>query len=384
MSRRTKGEGSIKQKKDGRWEAMFYVDGKPKYITGTDKADVISRWNKAKQARDNGTYVESTNMTLNQWIKRWLIVYKRPNVEPKTLESYYVMWKLYIKDSIGETKLQKLKGDAIQELINDMGDDGYSTSTINLMYSVLRGSIYKAWQLDIIAKLPTKAVELPKTKTAKDIAVLSVKDQETFEKHAVEHDFGDIFLLMLWTGLRPGEAMGLTRTSIDHKKKVIKVQGTAQTVLDFDKKMEPIKRTHRVKESAKSASGMRNVPMMPEVEELVKKLEAKSNNVSLICVDNLGDPLSPTRLRHALNRMTKAMGIPDIHPHTMRHTFATRQIEAGIDYKALQAILGHYNIAMTMDRYVHTTDDFKAEQMTKARANKMAPVTKLKPGKKAK
>lgn len=384
MARRTKGEGSLKQKKNGRWEAKFYVDGVPKFITGMDKNDVVSRWNKAKAARDEGTYVEPTNMTLNQWIKRWLSVYKKNKLAPKTLETYNDMWKLYIHDTLGGKKLQRLRGDDIQDIINDMVNDGYSSSTIGLMYAVLRGSIYKAWQLDIIAKLPTKAVEVPKNKSTREAVAMSAEDQAVFEKHALDYEFGGILLLMLWTGLRPGEALGLTRSSLDYKKKLIKVSGTSQTVMTFDKDMEPTARTHRIKDSTKSPAGMRNVPMWPETEELLKTLEAKSNNVSLICVDSAGKPLIFGRLRNALNKMTKSMGIATIHPHTLRHTFATRQVEAGMDYKALQGILGHAKLSMTMDLYVHASDDFKAEQMAKVRAAKTAPVTKFKSRKKTK
>lgn len=370
MARRTKGEGSIKQKADGRWEATFRVDGKPKYITGTDKDDVISRWNKAKVARDEGTYTEPSKMTLNQWIKRWLLIYKKNAIEPKSFEDYNNMWRLYIHDSIGEIKLQKLRGDDIQELVNKMHAEEYSVATIKQMYAVLRGSIYKAWQLDKIKTLPTKSVELPKA-PQKSVVIFTTEEEKIFEEHAHEYELGNICLLMLYNGFRPGEALGLERKSIDYKKHVIKVRGNVQVIQNYDDDLKKVGRALHEKDYTKTPAGMRNVPMMPETEALLKQMDAESKHIRFICVDAKGQPVTVDKLDKAMVKMTKALKISEISPHKLRHTFATRQIENGMSQSALAKILGHTKTSMT-DKYVHLSDNSLRAEMNKTALNKSA------------
>ncbi len=368
-TRRAKGEGSIKQKNDKRWEAVFYVNGKPKYITGMDKTDVIERWNRAKADRDNDDYVEPSKIKLNQWIKRWLIVYKKNAVEPKTFEDYNNMWKLYIHDTIGEIKLQKLRGDDIQNLVNEMHEKEFSGATIALMYTVIRGSVYKAWRLDIIRNLPTKSVELPKS-NKKSIVIFSLKDEMIFTDNVLSYDMGDVCLLMLWTGLRPGEVIALERKAIDYANNVIRVLRNAQTIQTYDDDLNPSGRERREKCSTKTVAGIRNVPMWPETEALLRYMESKSKHIKLICSDRKGQPISIERLGKAMDRMTRDMGVSEISPHKLRHTFATRCIENGMKPKALQKILGHAKIATTMDLYVHVSDDLAQREMEEVRKNR--------------
>jgi len=386
MAKRGQGEGSISKRPDGTWWARITVgkdaDGKQKRraFYGKTRKEVQEKLTAALNEVNNGTYIEPTRMTVEQWMNTWLKEYNRNVVKASTFYRNYMTIQKHVMPKLGIYKLRELRKDMIQKFVNQLLDEGYKASTVSVIYSKLHTALQQAYEDELIQKNPATGVKMPPViKESKK--VLTPKQQKIFIEKAKlrDDDYGYLYILLIATGLRIGEALSLTWDDIDFKEQSLSVNKTKAIVKDvYNKDSQSVGTT-----LPKTRTSIRKIPLLPSVISMLKKLEQeretrkhKFNNKylsdfeekRLIFCTYKGTYLEATRAGRHLKTMLKDCGIQDVENyglHSLRHTFATRGLEQGVELKVMQEFLGHTKINMTADIYTHVLSDKKNESMMK-------------------
>lgn len=358
------GKG-LSQRKDGRYSARVMYNGQRhvQYFNGLNEA---RRWliNTTYEV-ENDNKVIKPKMTLNQYFEYWIKNEKEGFVRKNTVLNYKARYKHNIKDEIGEMYIKDIKPFHCMQVLEKMDSQMYAPSTIHQVRATLHAIFQGAVEDEFIERNPVKSKVRGKPNKTKERRVLTVKEQKIFLDEAKDSPFYYEFALILQTGMRVGEVQGLRWTDINFKKKEIHVNRTAHFYPDekeftFD---EP-----------KSETSIRTIPVNEECMQLLKNLKRvrRSNNkvqnlisANLVFYDKFGLPIQTTKYNYELKKICNKCKITGLSMHCLRHTFATRCIEAGIRPKTLQILLGHSKISTTMDLYVHVSDDSLHQEILK-------------------
>lgn len=250
-----------------------------------------------------------------------------------------------------------------QLIMNQMADEGYRTSTIYQTRIALYNMLEFAYQNDILMKNPCNSMvksNIGKESSKKE--ALTLAQHKKFVKGIEGTAYEYQYLFLLQTGLRTGEMVGLKWSDIDFENRTMNISRT----------MEYRYSTKEWREGPpKSKSGYRVIPLTDEAVALLKKQREKNQKIKVIPLQwseqvflcRKGTPVKNSTYDSKLFDLCDKIGIPRFSMHVLRHTFATRCIEAGMKPKTLQTILGHSNIGITMNLYVHTTEEEKLKEI---------------------
>lgn len=323
---------------------------------------------------EHGLYAKESIATVDDWFNTWMNEYKKFSVKKGTVGVYNDTYDSYIKKPLGKKKLKDVRPEQIQNLYNTLNVQGFSRNTIELVSVVLNGMYKQAYKNQKIRINPVPLATLPKISEKKKTRVLTKEEQDIFLSATKNHHYYYIFELALSTGMRSGEIRGLEWNDIDFQKRIIHVTGTlVQNRYGF------------YKDTPKTQSSYRDIPMLDNVYVLLKErkkqqLEQKilmgsdwktlDGLDNLVVTTNTGHPLGKGYINNAIKTVTSKLRktIPDFETfstHSMRHTFATRCIENGMEPQVLKAILGHSKLSMTMDLYAHVLPDMKSKEIQK-------------------
>lgn len=379
----------ITLRKDGLYMGRFKYQNETYTIYGKNAKKLEKQLADLRYEVEHGLKGKGDNMTLNAWFDVWLHDYKSKTVRESTMVRYTDQYNQYIKKELGLRRLSQIKPIMLQRHFNQMAAVDYSTKTIADTYNVLHSMFKLALQNNIIFRNPCDAVILPKTKE-KDRRVLTIEEQKEILEHAKGRICEPLVRVALGTGMRAGELQGLTWDDIDFKNREIHVNKTLVYIRDR------VNGKYYFKfQSPKTKSGSRTIPMQEDVYQALKRqrVQVKEMQIhatnwnqepgfeNLVFLNVTGRPRQGMDFRNDLDRIEKAINkdrkkqakeqgkefepIPHFHPHSLRHTFATRCFEAGIDAKTVQNYLGHASIAITMDLYTHVTEDKARAEMEK-------------------
>jgi len=338
----------------------------------------------AKYEAEHGLKGKADKISLNVWYESWLEDFKRPNIKPTSIHTYEQTYDGYIRPALGGMHLAKIKTLHIQKLVNSLVEDELSPKFIKCIFGVLYDMLEIACENDLIIKNPAKTVTLPKPEDV-ERRVLSADEQSTLLTYAKRDkwlQFEPLLVTLLGTGMRIGECLGLTWDDVDFENNVISINKTL-TYLKGTKE-EKSKFTYQ---TPKTKSGTRTIPLLSEVVRALKRQkvaqarlrlfmgpnwEPLSGFENLVFTKPKGTPYQAGDIRRFLNRIVEEINreevdraekekrdpvlMEHVHPHALRHSFATRAIENGMPPKTLQKIMGHAKLELTMDLYVHVTD----------------------------
>jgi len=302
-------------------------------------------------------------MIVDAWFEYWIDL-KKKMVRPNTSRNYTERYQRNIKPVIGNMKLVDVKPIHCQKIMNDMADEGYKTTTIYQTRIALYNMLEFAKENDVITNNPCKkSVKSDIGKESEKKEALTIETQRKFLEYATGNSYEDQFRFVLQTGLRTGELVGLRWEDIDFKNKKMKITRTMEYRYSVGEwKVGP----------PKSKSGIRTVPLTDEAIAILKRQKEKHKDISVIPIEwvnqvflckRLGTPVKNSTYDTALFKICDKAGIKHFSMHVLRHTFATRCIEAGMKPKTLQMLLGHSNIGITMNLYVHTTEEEKLKEI---------------------
>lgn len=361
LKRKELGKG-ISQEKSGLYVAR-YVDR-----FGKRQSKRFKKCQEARQWLANSTFLDKSsnplfpqNMIVDSWYHYWIEM-KKKTLRAGTIDVYVTRYENNIKNVIGTMKIVDVKPLHIQMILTKMADEGYHSGTVSQARVIAYSLFQTAFDNDVILSNPVKKIkkcDMGKPADPKD--ALTVNEQEKFVACIQGHKYENQWLICLLTGIRVGELIGLQWQDID-----------------FDNRLLHVNRTMSYKHSewrtspGKSANSLRTIPLTDDAVEVFKRQKQKINQLKVIPMQYKDyvfideDGLIKQSTYHAsLKWACKKAGIRRISMHVLRHTFASRCISAGMTIKTVQMLLGHFSISLTMDRYVHVSEDDKIREMGK-------------------
>lgn len=377
-----KGES---QRKDGSYSYRWTDDfGKRHEIYAKSLLLLREKENEILHDKLDGIQSLGNRYTLNKYFDRWFSL--KRGIRDSTKTAYSSQYKNYVRNTIGTKSLARINFIDIKQLYIHLNEDlELKESTVRLIHILLNQIFDSAVNEHIIRENPAKQAfhefhAATSSKSKKKFA-LTVDEQNAFLSYVgrsgIYHKWNNLFIVMLGTGLRIGELMGLTWDDVDFEKNTITVSKT----LLYIKTPEDEHTVFKYHEP-KTAAGIRKIPMSSRVKEALlseKNFQSERGIVSTITVDGRNNfcfinkalkPHTHTAINEALRNIVKRYNntivplcpeqtapLPNITCHTFRHTFATRLFESGIDIKIIQTIMGHSSYLITMDIYTDVSVD---------------------------
>ena len=368
------GKG-IFQRKDGLYTARFVDRTGKRHEKCFSLLPEARNWlEDSKYADKHGNIFAPSSMTVDEWFEYWInnIV---GDLAPNTVRNYRERYKFNIQPVIGKMLLSDVKPMHCKLVLNKMDSD-YAGSTIRQTYICMGTMLKSALMNDIIEKHPMNGVRYTKpVREVNDIKYLTVSEQHKFLEAAKRsHNYAQ-YSLILETGLRTGELIGLTWDAINWKKRTLTVNKTLEyrhgqgcwragppktpqsyrTIPLTDKAYKILKDIYKTAKTRKTSETLSQT-----LEFIDRHTGAKSflEMKDLVFINwRTGEPAKNSSYDTHLYKLCDEAGIKRFCMHALRHTYATRAIESGMQPKVLQRLLGHSSLQMTMDRYVHVTED---------------------------
>lgn len=368
-----KGE-SIFKRNDGRWEGRYikertmYGDAVYGYIYGKSYTDVKERMIKKisepnQPLRRKRYRYDPTKPPIGILAEDWLMI-KQPQVKVSTYMKYRNLVYSYIVKRIGTVTVDQIDAAFLNDYCNTLleeggaNEQGLSNKTVGDTMSVMRSILRYAQAQRIDVGCTGKEVMIRTDN--KKMRILTKREQRKLENY-ISHDmsYRNVgILLCLYTGMRIGEICALRWEDVSFREKTIHVHSTMQRLQTGS---DLFKKTRVMVTTPKSSCSIRTIPIPPALLEILAEESQKYGFVLT------GDHsfVEPRTMENHFKSILKRAELETVNFHCLRHTFATRCVEAGVDIKTLSEILGHATVSITMNRYVHPTMKMKRDSMAR-------------------
>lgn len=311
------------------------------------------------------TILQERRMKYGIWLDEWFCNYIRPSSKRRTCERYSEIIEKRLKVKLGEYELDELTPLVLQRYITELIESGnmktgkgLAANSVNGIITVIQNSLKLAYALGTIKEYAADKIRRPKTKE-KEVTCFTLSEQKKIERAALAGKKTKWLgiVVCLYTGLRIGELLALEWKDVDFQKGMLTVSKSRHEGKDENG------RYAHIVESPKTVSSRRCIPLPKQILCELRMLKRKSR--SLYVISN-GESSIPVRAyQRSFERLLKKLDIPHKGFHALRHTFATRALECGMDVKMLSELLGHKDPAVTLRRYVHSLMEQKKEMMNK-------------------
>lgn len=379
-TKRGKNEGSIRERKDGRFEVRVtsgidFSTGRSKRISyyANTRAEATKILHSAEYDIHFNQHVDPTSITFLDWLRTWLETYMKQSLK----QSMYVSYRGYIENHIARTfptiKLKDVTTRLLQDFYNyKIQDEGLSPKTITNLHLCLHKAMQQAVLEHHLNFNPCDAVNLPRNEKPQ-IEILTHEEQERLIYTSYQFRYGVFIRLVLATGIRLGELLGLRWEDINLRTGIMYIRRTLNRLpkADYDGKGNS---TEIVIQAPKTKNSIRSITLLPiTVKELQqwKSVQIQDSQIAgsaytdtgYIVTNPLGNYIEPRTFKDYYNEIIKSANLGHFTFHALRHTFASRAMEQGMDSKTLSTILGHYSVSFTLDTYAHVLDTHKREGM---------------------
>lgn len=339
----------ITKKPNGKYLARVRVGGGKRRSKVFDTSKEAKAW--IEHIKEGENVLEG--MTIDKWFNFW-IANLMSDVRLNTRLSYTSKYRTWIKPILGRMDVRDVKPYHCMEVLSNMKEAGRKSSSIDQVRIVMHLLFEYAIENGIATSNPvTRSVKVGgKIVMFKDTRFLTRYEQKIFLEEAKGRKYYDQFAFVLQTGLRYGELTGLRWSDIDLDKRNMRIQRSASYVEDHGE---------FVVGPPKSKNGYRDIYLTDEAIEILMRQEKTDGFI----FTNKGKPVKRANYNMQLKRICEKIGIEPFSIHKLRHTFATRCIESGMKPKTLQKILGHSDITVTLNYYVHISDNEMMTEMTR-------------------
>ena len=378
---RRKNEGSIRERKDGRWEVRVttgidFETGKSKrvsYYTNT-RQEAVKKLHEEEYNIHFNKHIDPTSLRLIDWLRTWLEMYMKNSLKQSTYTSYKGYIENHLAQAFPYLKLKDLTVMLLQEFYNyKLTQEGLSPKTIANMHRCLHKALKQAVLEHHLDFNPCDAVTLPRNEKPQ-IEIFTREEQQHLIYTSYKFRYGVFIRLTLATGIRLGELLGLRWEDIDNKNNLVHIRRTLNRLPKIDYNGVG-NSTEIIIQEPKTKNSIRSIPLMPVIlNELmqwknVQLADARNAGAAYaesgyIVTHQLGGFIEPRNFKKFYDEILEASGLGHYTFHALRHTFATRALEQGMDAKTLSVILGHYSVSFTLDTYTHILNSQKHEEMS--------------------
>jgi len=380
-TKNAKGGGTIRKRSDGRWEGRYSVGfdtrtGKQiqRSIYGTSQKEVREKLTKVTAEIDDGSYLEPTKIKLGEWMDTWLNEYCGDK-KYLTVKGYRAKVNTHIKPQLGEILLSQLTPADVQKFYNRLlnpqdGSKGICPKSIKNTHGVLSKALNQAVTNGYIRSNPCHGVTLPRVEKVEICPLNEEQIAKLLEQAEQDETYGILLKVIVLTGLRESEAMGITWDAVDFKRGIVRINKQLQKRPESDGGF--------VFCSLKNGKG-RVLKPAPYVMELLQKryqqqiLDSKAADVAwmawhseeehkkaLVFTTLFGEHLHPQTVYNHFKKLAAEIGAPYATVHDLRHTYAVLSLQNGDDVKTVQGNLGHATAAFTLDVYGHVSETMKS------------------------
>lgn len=371
MGRRANGEGSIRQRNDGRWEGRYtagydLLSGKRimKSVYGNTKKECSTKLITALSQNFGAYYRYGNgfeNQPLQDWCRFWFETYSKPYLRPNTALGYYYMIEKHIIPFIGKIKLSRLTSVQIQFMYNELKEKGrlhkngtrtyqpLSDSSVRHIHMILNNCLNQAMKERLIPFNPCINCRVPKQRK-RELSVLTEEEISTYLYAAKQLGVYPLFFLEFTSGLRRGELLALLWRDLDVDKRTIKINKQLYRAQGKLIVTEP-----------KTPNAFRSI-ILPQqtVDLLIQEHNRHPESPLMFCDPKTNGYWSPDAIYRIHKKILMTTGLDDsLRFHDLRHTFATLALQNGVDVRTLASMLGHYNAEFTLDTYTHVTLDMQ-------------------------
>lgn len=379
----------LSQRPDGRYMGRAQVEGKPIVLYGWKVKELKKELARAVDDLKRSNLLpeeDGTGITLSEWFEEWYSKYKAPTLKDGGSPAYKRKFLNYYGVRIGSKYLADIRQLHVQTAIADMVESGRSSKSIREATGILQNCIEAAIANGLMRINPVVGTIVPKCEKV-ERRVLTVEEQRIFLDYLAQNKswYEELYKFMLLTGLRIGEVGGLQWEDIDFSNRFIYVKRT------LSYQYEDGKKTMRLT-SPKTENSVRKVPFFGETQKILEqqfeKVKRRKKDLgdrwrkpeemgNLVFLTSMGSPIGRYNIESDMRYITQQIndifrtealysgGIPKkfekIHPHALRHTFATRCFEKGMTPRTVQEIMGHANYNTTVS-YTHVLDDIKLKE----------------------
>jgi integrase len=357
MRRRGAREGTIRKRKDGRWEARIGVPDQfgrtvRRSLYGSTRGEVQRAVRDLAMRADQGIAWTPSSVTMETFLRDWLNESAKPRLRPRTYEGYEQHVERHLVPALGSLKLQKLTPEHVQRLVNGLATKGLSPATIRYVRAVLRVALNEAMRYGHVTRNVATLVRLPRA-TRHECRVLSVDDAKALLEASKSSRLDALYTVGLAVGLRIGEALGLRWEDLDLERKTLRVSQALQRVNRETRFVQP-----------KSDRSRLALPLPDFAVNALRSYRASQNkerlaigpdwvDQGLVFTTPIGTPLDYSNVRKDFRKVLKEAGLPMMRLHDLRHTCASLLLAQGVNPRVVMATLGHSQISLTLDTYSH-------------------------------
>ena len=384
------GAGSIRKKTvstKGReytyWEARVTVGFDPgtgkqvqKSFTGKTQKEVREKMQAAAVAVNTGDYFEPSKMTLARWIEIWLQEYSGDK-KYSTVKHYKAQCKTHIIPSLGAVRLSDLTPPQIQAFYNKKQRDGLAPKSVRNIHGILTKCLSTAVRVGYLRVNPAASATLPKV-VRKEIHPLTDQQVQDFLQAASDDEYEILLKVILFTGLRESEAIGLTWDCIDFKLGTLKIckQLQKRPLKDGGFTFTPSKNNKtRILKPAPFVMKLLERRRCEQAEQRLMTGDlwegwnsAEERKTALVFTSVIGRNLHPQTVYNHYKKLAAKIGVPESRVHDLRHIFAVLSLQNGDDVKTVQSNLGHATAAFTLDVYGHVSEKMKNDSAARMEA----------------
>lgn len=342
MTRRARGEGSIRSRKDGRWEGLYWTpDGHRRSVFGKTQSEAARKLREAVRGQEQGLEPAAATETVAGYLRGWLVGVQ-PALRPQTFSAYERIVRVHLIPHLGRIRLHQLRPLRLQKLYAQLLEGGLSPKTVRNVHGVLHRALEQAvrWR-----QLPTNVADLvdPPRQARPEMKVLEEEQVRRLLAAARGDRLEALYTLALVVGLRQGELVGLRWQDLDLRAGTLSVASSVERA--SGRLAEP-----------KTRSGRRLIKLSPTLCALLERHREETGPVhpaAFIFARSDGSPVPASTVAHRFRALTERAGVPQIRFHDCRHTAATQMLARGVSATTVSQILGHASVSITLDVYGH-------------------------------
>ncbi len=357
--RRGNGEGSItRHKKSGLYMARYTVETpsgpKRKAVYGKEHKEVAEKLARALVERADGIVYDDENATVGEYLDSWLKGSVRGSVRQSTFDRYEIAVRVHLKPALGRVKLKKLGPAHLAGFYRDRLDAGLAPASVNKLHVTLHKALAQAVEWRMLPRNVAEAVKAPRPVAEEEMRTLSAEEARRLLDAARGDRFEALYVLAVTTGMRQGELLALKWQDVDLENARLSVRRTVTANGGRLLLGEPkTKKSRRAIPLTGAAVRALRGHLSRQVEEIGRSGDAYGDE-GLVFGSEAGTVYNPTNLRRrSFAPLLRRAGLPRVRFHDLRHTCATLLLKQGVHPKLVQELLGHANIAITLDTYSH-------------------------------